>query len=456
MAKQSNQSKQAKQKQPNKKITKQNKQDEKNIIKIIGDNILYNNGIITAYYVVPLVNYSTASEGGREASVQSLVDIIKNLYTYNPTLLFTLERLNKTIKKKDVLTNLSETIKLYRQNFEMPWEFVTNLRDDEQSYCLLGIDIQQTSITNVEDLSLKDTAVSIIKNAMNQFGGTGNSKLDPEKIMEIEHTLYNTLGGRVTRADKDLVFYNYVSHVFPSFEISYDKTSYINEDHYEEIMTSVTQSVSDNFGFFEMHNEGIDFFELEPYFTYGCVLEIKNFPLIIENTDFDLELPDVLVTVQCMKKEEASIKIKRTRSADKYELDQAMEANAEEESLSVLEENIAIATHAVEELDNGEIMCQFNTHVILYANDIDTLRSSTAKVIAKCKDRDIIIAKSLTQAKDFLELFINRKPRKFAHMTNVAFPLSFQQNAGATVGDINVETESGKMMWSPAIGEDLV
>ena len=48
----------------------------------------------------------------------------------------------------------------------------------------------------------------------------------------------------------------------------------------------------------------------------------------------------------------------------------------------------------------------------------------------------------------FLNHYINKKPKKFEHMANIAFPLSFQQNAGATVGDTDG-------IWSPAIGVDL-
>lgn len=428
----------------------------KNDIRILGSNVLYNNGIITAYYIVPMVNYSTASSAGRESSVQSLVDLIKNLYTNNPELLFTIERIKKTVKKRDVLANLLDTIHMYRPEYTMPIEFTSKVQDDDQEYCLIGIDIQQTSVTNVEDLSLLDTAKELGRGLINAIGGTGNAKMDPEKILDIERNIFNTISGRVVRADQDLVFYTYVSKIYPNFEISYDKLSYINANHYEDIMASVSQSISDNFGFFEMHNEGIDFFGIEPRFTYGCMLDVKAFPLRIDSADFPMDYPDVVTTIQCMKKEQASVQIKRTRSADSYELRQAEEAGAEEESLASLEENIAIATHAIEEIDAGEIMCQFSTSMIIYADTIDELRAHTAKVIAACKDRDILVSKSLTQALDFLNNYINRKPRKFDHLTNIAFPLSFQQNAGATVGDINVVTEKGKPLWSPAIGEDIV
>ena len=72
----------------------------KNDIRIIGDNILYNNGIITAFYILPLVNYSTASQSGISSSITKLVNMIANLNTTNPELTFTLERIEKKLKVK--------------------------------------------------------------------------------------------------------------------------------------------------------------------------------------------------------------------------------------------------------------------------------------------------------------------------------------------------------------------
>ena len=77
-----------------------------NNVRIIGDNVLYNNGIITAFYVVPLVNYSTSSDSGVEGSVQSLVDMVNNLWVNDQKVAFTIEKIEKVVKAKDVKNNL--------------------------------------------------------------------------------------------------------------------------------------------------------------------------------------------------------------------------------------------------------------------------------------------------------------------------------------------------------------
>lgn len=427
-----------------------------NNIRIIGDNILFNNGIITAFYIVPLSNYSTASPRGVERSVEELTNMITNLTTNNPTLTFTIERIEKVIRSKDVINNLINTIKIYRPDYTMPDEFTHNIKDDIQSYCLLGIDIQQSAVTDVEDFTLLDTVKALTKSMANTFAGLGNMNADPEQLLRIENSIYRTINYKCLRATKELVFYNFVSKVFPCYEISYDKLSYINENSFESIMGAITQTVSDNFGWFEMHNEGVDIFGLEPQTTYGCMLDIKAFPPQINTCNFPMDYPNVVTTIQCLKKEDAKLKLKRTRASDRYERDQALEAGAEIEQIESTQTNIDIATMAIEDIDAGNVLCQFNTSILVYAATKEDLKSRIMSIITSCKDRTILVSKSLTQALDFLDNYINKKPKAYEHMAALSFPLSFQQNSGATVGDTDdLVTPKGQPIWSPSIGEDL-
>ena len=417
----------------------------KNNINIIGENV----------YILPLTNYSTNSAEGVHNSVQSLTDLISNLTTNNPTITFTIEKIEKTIKKQDVIANLYNTIKLYNEEYEMPKEFESHIHDDVHSYCLLGIDIQQTSVTDVEEFTLVDTIKALTKNALNTFVGLGNLSADPEQILKIEENIFRTINSKCVRASKDLVFYNYVSKVFPCYEISYDRLDYINDTTYTSIMGAVTQTVTDNFGYFEMHNEGMDIFGLEPQTTYGCMLDIHAFPDKISTCNFPMDFPAIVTTVHCLKKEDAMLKLKRTRAADRYERDQAAKAGAEQEAIDATQTNIDIATRAIQDLENGQIICQFNCSILVFAETKEMLKQRVMNIITQCKDRDILASKSLTQALDFLNNYINKKPKKYLHTGPLMFPLSFQQNSGATVGDEDGLLAHGHPIWSPSIGEDL-
>lgn len=428
-----------------------------NNVRIIGDNVLYNNGIITAFYVVPLVNYSTSSDSGVEGSVQSLVDMVNNLWVNNQKVAFTIEKIEKVVKAKDVKNNLLGTIHIYEPDLDMPIEFSSNVRDAGQSYCLLGIDIQQTTLTDVEEFTIWDTIKHLFGQTVNTFIGLGNVKCDPEQILKIEEATFRTIRGRVMRASKELVFYNYVSKVFPNFEISYDKLSYINENTFEDIMGSVTQTISDNFGWFEMHNEGVDIFGIEPQTTYGCMLDVQSFPPMIATCNFPFDYANCVTSIKCREKEEAILALKRVRSSRRFERDQAIEAGAENEQIGVVQDIINIATEAVDGLENrGAILCEFNTSILIYDTDKERLKQKVTSFITGCKDRKILVTKSLTQAKDFLDNYINKKPKKYIHMANIDFPLAFQQNAGATVGDDGTDVSHGNILWSPSIGTDEI
>ena len=429
---------------------------KKNNIKIIGDNVLFNNGIITAFYIIPLTNYSTASAGGVLGSIESLTNMITNLTTNNPTLTFTIERIEKVIQAKDVVSNLYNTIHLYAPDYQMPDAFVKRIEADRQNYCLLGIDIQLANVTDVEDLTIKDTVKALMKQAANAFAGLGNTNADPEQILKQEENIYRTISNKCVRASKELVFYNYISKVYPCYEISYDKLSYINENTFEDIMGSVTQTVSDNFGWFEMHNEGMDIFDVEADPTYGCMLTVHAFPAQINAINFPMDFMNVVTTVQCMTKDEAKLKLKRTRSSDRFERDQAIKANAEFEQVEEAQNNIDIATMAIQDVEAGEVICNFNTSILIIASTRDELKSRTMEVVTECKDRNILVAKSLTQSLDFLDNYINKKPKKFIHLAPISFPLSFQQNAGAMVGDTpGMGSGDTAIGWSPAIGSDI-
>ena len=68
-------------------------------IRIIGDNILYVNEITTAYYIMPLTNYSVSSDSGINYAIQGITNLISGLCSQRSELEFTIQRFSKTIKK---------------------------------------------------------------------------------------------------------------------------------------------------------------------------------------------------------------------------------------------------------------------------------------------------------------------------------------------------------------------
>jgi hypothetical protein len=123
-----------------------------------------------------------------------------------------------------------------------------------------------------------------------------------------------------------------------------------------------------------------------------------------------------------------------------------------EEAFEEVAQAIHIATHAIQELEAGETLCQFNCSILVTATTKEDLKNKILKLMSICKDRDILISKSLTQALDFLDNYINMKPQKYTHFANIQFPLSFQLNHGSKVGE---DDDTNKNIFSPAIGVDI-
>ena len=298
-----------------------------------------------------------------------------------------------------------------------------------------------------------DVLKALWKGVVDKATGLGNLKTDPEQILKIEESIYRTLRGYCLRATKDLVFYNYISKVFPCYDISYDKLSYINENNFEDIMGSVTQTVSDNFGRFEMHNEGIVLFEQDDITTYGCMLDVISFPSEIDAAMFPMDYQNVVTTIRCLPKDKARTKLKQFRSSDRFDRDEAIKAGAEDEDIEQTQTNIDLATFALSCLqDRDTILCEFNVSILVFADTLDKLKQRIMATVNHCKDRNILVGKSLYQARDFLYTYIGKQPKKFRHFSPIEFPLSFQQNAGATVGDTEADATD---WWSPSIGIDV-
>lgn len=418
-------------------------------IRIIGDNILYCNDIITAYYILPLTNYSVSSASGALYSIENITNLLSGLASQRQNVTFSLQRFSKMIRRKDVINNLYETIHLYAPDYDMPIDFTKNLANNTQDYCLLGVGISEKDMDNVEDATLKETAKELLSNVANTLLGIGSGVLKEDKILQAENNIYSVLRTRCARASKELVFYNYISKLYPCYEISYDRLSFINERNFSNILGSVTQTMEDNFGYFIMHNEGVDIFDLEPRDTYGCILNIKSFPLSIQSENFSMDYPGMQVNIQAVTKEHAAIQLKRTRSADRYELEEAIKAGAELEQLESTASSIDLATDAIDQVENGAQMCEFSANILVTGLDLKDLRQNIQYIISDLKDRDILPAKSLNQSLDYINGYVKLHPTKYDHFTMLQFPLSFQLNSGSLVGD-----SDGKF-FTPSIGRDL-
>lgn len=419
-------------------------------IQIIGENILVDNGTITAYYILPTVNYSVASSDAILRSIQEIYNVITSVGSNRKNMKFTIEKISKVVRAKDVKQNLLETIKIYRSDFELPYEFSSNIEDESQDYCLLGIDIKNKDDSEVEDLTWREVFSSVKTKVINVLNNGFDVSKDLEKILAIEENIYSTLSTKCLRLSKELVFYNYVSKIYPNYEISYDSLSFINENNFENIMGAVDQTISDNFGYFVMHNDGIGLFDLPQQDTYGCVLEVKTLPLVNRLDSFPMNFEGAQLQIRLFEKRQAELKLKRTRANDLHEAKQASISEAEEEDIEESLSSIELITEALQDLKDGDVMCEFNFNILVVDQTLEGLRAKVRKIIGVCKDLDILVVKSLTQADSFVDNYVKNSVKEFEFFAPLYLPLASQLNSGSIVGDI------GTGFTSPSIGEDIV
>ena len=427
-----------------------------NKIGIIGDNILYNGPIITAYYWLPLANYSVTSNAGKLASIEVINDVLTNLAMNRPGATFSIQRCSKVVRAQDVYNNLLETIRLYRPDYDMPEEFTSHISDAYQDYCLLGVDIQQSDILSSNGVSTKDTLKEVFSSITNKLFDIGNDGIDIERVLEIEKNIFSFIKDKCTRCSRELTFYQYVSKLYPSYEISYEQNSYFSDENFSDILGVVNQTVEDNFGYFVMHNEGIDFFDLPAQDTYGCILNLRGFPMAITSENFPLSSAGMQINIQTLPKDKAEIQLKRRRSTARYKVNEAEEAGEEGEAIEEIEKVVQLSTNALENLKNGVCMCKFNVNILVIGLSLEDLTENVNSTMATLRDRGILVARSLNQAQDFINNFVRLAPNKFDQFSALQFPLSFQSNFGSIVGQFDAETKvNGKKLklHAPIIGE---
>jgi hypothetical protein len=421
----------------------------KSNIFLVGENILYDNGIVNAFYILPSLNYTISSKQSIRDNTRSLVTMLGSLASTREDIQYTIERLDKVVKKDDVIRNIIDSVRLYKEDYELPPLFRDSIKDDMQTYCLLAISIDTQEVQNLEDLTFTGAMKTVAKKTLSALSGLGED-FDEERAIAAEKAIFDAIKHRCVRASKEIIFYNYASKLFPNYEISYDRIGFFREENLENVLGSLQQIVLDKFGYLELTNFGAYMFDLPQKTTYATVLTIKNFPIKIDPTAFPLNYPNCQVNIQMLSKKKAMLKFKRARSAANYDEQTMVDANAATEDLDEVSTVKELTNMALSELQNDEPFCKFNVSFLLYGETLEELRASIRRVVAELHDKnDVSVIKSLNQAEDFLDR-LQYRCKNYEHTGSLEFPLSFQLNSGSRVGD----DLDGKI-YSPAIGVDI-
>ena len=419
-----------------------NKTEDK--IGILGKNILVNNKNISAFYIVDSINYSIMNESGIKNHIDKLESMLTTLSTQRPGFKFSLLSVNKELTPEDIKNNLIDTVRLWDPNYkDIPDIFKDNIKTSNQSFSILVVNIDVKSIEDIESVSFKEITKSYIDSIVKGLFSIKKINIDIKHVLSIEQGLYDTICHYGVRASRELTFYTYVSSLFPSYKISYNKNSYV-EKNLSPILGITNQIISSKFGYFELHNIGVDIFNKLSKTTYGCLLNITKFPNIIDSNNFKINMPNLRINVRTIPKDKAMLVIKRTRADLEFEEETANDADARD--IGDLEENLDLAQIALTNTSKGSVLCDMQANILVVADDLQTLKTEKQKIITKLADINVIVAPSFNQGLDFVNNYIKLCPVNYTHLCEIRYPLSFQIDNGTNFGDFDCN------YTSPSIG----
>jgi hypothetical protein len=429
-----------------------------NKISIVGKNILSNQGINTAFYILPLTNFNVISEEGRESSISLLSTMFSTLALQRPGVCFTIERCNKKIEKLSVYNNLLDTIRLYDKDFDMPPEFTNRIFSTNQEYALLGVNIPNRRQIDVDEDAVGKTFKELLKRTKNWVLQIDDDSLDNEELIKEEENIFNLLRTYCVRASKELVFYHYVSKLFPGYSISYDSGAFFEDENLNRVLGYLNQTIKDEYGHFVMHNEGITFFGDEEDMqqdVYGCILKVSSLPVVVDVANNGIHHKGLQVNVRTLPIDKAKLKVKRKRGAAGGELTEAfdaaekLESVVSRENVKELKETITVANRAMDDIENGLVPCEFNASILVLGKDKQDLKRNVQATINELKNRNIVAVKSLNQAEDFIYGYLKLNPTNYNQFASIDYILSFQLTHGSMVGDYDADHSV------PAIGSDI-
>lgn len=425
---------------------------KENKVGIIGQNVLVNNNIVTAFYIVDSLNYSTMATMGIRRHIDRLESLATTLGTQMPGLKFSIFNVNKVLTPEDIKKNMIDTVRLWDPSYDrIPEIFDKYVTKSNRIFTILAVQIETSNMGDIESVTLKSILKEYINRTSQYLFSYSNVNVDAKRILDAEKFLYNIIRSYGVRASRELTFYTYVSSLFPSYEISYDKNSYV-EKNLSSILGAVKQEVKAHFGgYFEMSNVGVELFNLPAQTTYGSVINILELPDKIDSDNFNLQIEGLRVNIETIPRDKAKLTMKRSRADIEFEEESASNANLRRRDMEYLEEHKEMANTALDNIDQGKMICKMNASILVLARSVEELKAKRQAIISKLADIKIIASPSLSQETAFINNFVKLAPfsNEYNHICDIRYPLSFQLDSGVQVGD----SDSG--FESPSIGESL-
>lgn len=393
-------------------------------------NILINNDVITAYYIVTPYNYDVMSINSADKHVEKLYNAIDALYKSYGEIKLSMFKLNNIISKQETIDQIIETVRIYKKDYsDFPDEYKQFIKNITRDYTILAVNIDVKNTIDIENQNLKD----IIKNSIDSFVETNFSlkqtRVNKEAISKQNIKIKNILQRFAIPASEKLVMNIFVNSIFPSYNLIYN--GYLL-DHKAEILNNIKQEIIPKVGWFEMTNSGIEDFGATPRTTYGSILTILEFPEAINSGDFNIYLRGLKVCMNLIPKEKALVKFKRMRAEILEEQEDSGDAGDRDSDINIQAD---LVQAAIDDLRAGRVSTELDANILVLADSKEELDKKKKNITAVLKDAHIVCSIAQDQGKTFVDSFIKNKPSSYYHLMDLQYALSFQIDQGVSIGD---------------------
>jgi len=393
-------------------------------------NILINNGVANAYYVLFPFNYNLMDSESTGHHIENLYNTINNIYTSVGDLKISLFKLKNIISREDTIDRLVSTIKLYNHDYDhFPEKYASYIKNATRDFSILAIQIETKNAIDIENQNIMEIIKQYFDVFVKENFSTKINNIDPTILDNQNKRFKNVLARYAIPANERLVMNIYINSIFPSYNLIYN--DYMVK-HSNSILAGVKQEIIPHLGYFELSNSGIVAFGGTPKTTYGSVLTILEFPDSINSENFNIMVDGMHINMHLIPKDKAILKFKQMRAEINEELEESVELDNPDSDTGTYS---GMAQHVITDLRHGRIITEVDANILVLADTKEELDEKKKYIISLFSDINVVCTIASDQAKSFVDSFVKNNPNEYYHIMDLQYALSFQIDEGVLVGD---------------------
>lgn len=396
----------------------------------IHNNVIINNGVATAYYMMVPFNYKTAEMSSIDNHISNLYNTMKILYDSVKELKFSIFQVSNIVTRTEVIKKITETIRRYNPQFDrMPQLYKDLITESHEDYNILAVQIDISKNVDIETQSLKEVLANTVNGFFQANFSSTNVNVDMNILNSKVQAITDKLQGRALPVDEKMALNIHMNKLFPQYDIIYNN---FVTSHSSEIIANVKQEVYPHLGWAELSNNGVATVGFKPELSYVSILDVIKFPDEIMSENFNMNIPGLQLNVRARDKAKVELSFRKMRASVKEEYGDAA-AIGDEDSISG--RNWDEINEAITSIRDGRILVDVDAKIMVVGSTRDEMEKRRAEFISRLADMGVLVAIAPSQANSYIESFVKNNPKDYTHIMDLEYALSFNQDQGVSVGD---------------------